>query len=99
MADSKTNADPGTVDEPTAAPAGPSPGIRTSHPAVRAALPLLAVLGIAFAFLGGSPAWAVAIIMVALVIGYVLGVAWMRPRQVRAEHHPKIDRFLDDTAP
>jgi hypothetical protein len=29
----------------------------------------------------------------------VMAIAWMRPASYPPEHHPKIDRIFDDTAP
>jgi hypothetical protein len=47
----------------------------------------------------GSPTWALAITMFALVMGFVLSLAWMRPKQAQEEHHPKVDELFDDTGP
>lgn len=30
---------------------------------------------------------------------FVMSIAWMRPKGYPPEHHPKIDKALDDTAP
>jgi len=42
---------------------------------------------------------AVAALLVGLVSAFVMAIAWMRPASYPTEHHPKIDRLFDDTAP
>lgn len=38
-------------------------------------------------------------LVVGLVAAFVMAIAWMRPASYPPEHHPKIDRIFDDTAP
>jgi hypothetical protein len=38
-------------------------------------------------------------LMVGVVAAFVMAIAWMRPASYPTEHHPKIDRLFDDTAP
>lgn len=56
-------------------------------------------IGAGAAFLGESPLGALLVFLALPVMVGVLCVAWMRPPSGSPEHHPKIDRFLDDTSP
>lgn len=38
-------------------------------------------------------------IVLALGFGFILGTAWMRPDARTPEHHPRVDRLLDDLRP
>jgi hypothetical protein len=38
-------------------------------------------------------------LMGGLVIAFVMAIAWMRPKSGPIEHHPRVDRLFDDTAP
>jgi hypothetical protein len=38
-------------------------------------------------------------LLTGFVVAFVMAIAWMRPASYPAEHHPKIDRIFDDTAP
>ena len=51
------------------------------------------------ALVAGSTMLGVMALVGGLVVAFVLGTAWMRPTSYPAEHHPKIDRIFDDTAP
>jgi len=42
---------------------------------------------------------ALAALLVGFVSMFVMAIAWMRPKGYPTEHHPKIDRIVDDTAP
>lgn len=53
----------------------------------------------ALALMAGSMMVAVALLMSGIVVAFVMAVAWMRPNAETTEHHPKIDRLFDDTAP
>jgi len=56
-------------------------------------------IGVGAAFLSESPLGAVLVFLALPVMVGVLCVAWMRPPSGSVEHHPRIDRFLDDTSP
>jgi hypothetical protein len=58
---------------------------------------LVAVFGIAI--VAGSAVVAVGALLTGFVVTFVMAIAWMRPASYPAEHHPKIDRIFDDTAP
>jgi len=47
----------------------------------------------------GSALMAFIALMVGLVAAFVMAIAWMRPASYPTEHHPKVDRLFDDTAP
>lgn len=57
----------------------------------------VAAFGIAIVL--GSTFGALAALLVGFVSIFVMAIAWMRPRGYPTEHHPKIDRLFDDTAP
>ena len=57
----------------------------------------VAAFGIALAL--DSALGAVTALLVGFVSIFVMAIAWMRPRGYPPEHHPKIDRLFDDTAP
>lgn len=57
----------------------------------------VAAFGIAIVL--GSTFGALAALLVGFVSMFVMAIAWMRPRSYPPEHHPKIDRIVDDTAP
>ncbi len=56
-------------------------------------------LGSGVALLGESPLAALLVVLALPVLVGVLCVAWMRPPSGSPEHHPRIDRLLDDTSP
>lgn len=70
-----------------------------AHANVLFAILLSMSLGFGAAWLGDSPVYAVAVLLVVLISAAVLSVAWMRPASGSPEHHPKIDHLLDDTSP
>ena len=47
----------------------------------------------------GSTLVAFIALVVGLVTAFVIAIAWMRPASYPTEHHPKVDRIFDDTAP
>jgi len=47
----------------------------------------------------GSVVGALAALLVGFVSMFIMAIAWMRPASYPTEHHPKIDRIVDDTAP
>jgi hypothetical protein len=51
------------------------------------------------ALVAGSTLLAFMALMGGLTVGFVLATAWMRPTSYPPEHHPKVDRLFDDTAP
>lgn len=66
----------------------------------KALVELFAVIALAVetAFLTNSLIVAIGALLAGLDIAFVLAIAWMRPEGAR-EHHPAIDRLLDDTDP
>jgi hypothetical protein len=66
----------------------------------KALVELFAVMALAVetAFLTSSLVIAICALLTGLDIAFVLAVAWMRPEGSR-EHHPAIDRLLDDVDP
>jgi hypothetical protein len=42
---------------------------------------------------------AISALLGGFVVAFVMAIAWMRPSSYPPEHHPKIDRIFDDTAP
>jgi hypothetical protein len=63
------------------------------------ALFVVTVGSFAIALVAGSTLLAVMALLGGLVVAFVLATAWMRPTSYPAEHHPKVDRMFDDTAP
>ncbi|HWP09542.1 MAG TPA: hypothetical protein VNN72_27565 [Polyangiaceae bacterium] len=57
----------------------------------------MAAFGIALVL--NSTFVALAALLVGFVSMFVMAIAWMRPKGYPTEHHPKIDRIVDDTAP
>ncbi len=57
----------------------------------------IAVFGVSL--VAGSALIGVMALLVGFVTAFVLAIAWMRPKSYPDEHHPKIDRIFDDTAP
>lgn len=51
------------------------------------------------ALVAGSTMLAFMALLGGLVVAFVLATAWMRPTSSPREHHPKIDRIFNDTAP
>ena len=58
---------------------------------------LVAVFGIAV--VANSTLVALCALLSGFVVAFVMAIAWMRPASYPPEHHPKIDRIFDDTAP
>jgi hypothetical protein len=56
-------------------------------------------LAVAIALLEDWPLGALELLLVVPILAGVLAVAWMRPASRSPEHHPNIDRLLDDTDP
>ena len=81
----------------TSAPAGSPHSV--AHATVLVGILLSMSLGVGIALLGDSPLFALGFLLVIPVAAGVLSVAWMRPASASPEHHPKIDRYLDDTSP
>jgi len=77
----------------------PSRERSVAHANVLFAILLSMSLGFGAAWLGDSPVYAFAVLLVVLISAAVLSVAWMRPPSGSPEHHPKIDHLLDDTSP
>lgn len=69
------------------------------HATVLVGILLSMSLAVAIALLGDSPLGALELLLVVPVLAGVLSVAWMRPPSGSPEHHPAIDRLLDDTSP
>jgi hypothetical protein len=72
---------------------------RVSHATVLVGLLLAMSLAVAIALLEDSPLGALEFLLVMPVVAGILSVAWMRPASGSPEHHPAIDRILDDTSP
>jgi hypothetical protein len=51
------------------------------------------------ALLDGSPELGLITLLAGWVFAGLLAMAWARPASGSPEHHPKIDRLFDDTAP
>ncbi len=66
----------------------------------KALVELIAVIALVVetAFLTSSLIVAVCALLAGLDIAFVLAIAWMRPGGDR-EHHPAIDKILDDADP
>ena len=77
----------------------PFPLIMWRHSTAMVALFVVIVGLFGFALVAGSTMLAVMALLGGLVVAFVLATAWMRPTSYPAEHHPKIDRMFDDTAP
>jgi hypothetical protein len=60
---------------------------------------ILIIGGFAVALMMGSVIIAVGLLMGGLAMAFVIAIAWMRPGGGAIEHHPKVDRIFDDTAP
>jgi hypothetical protein len=70
----------------------------------RQAIPVYTLLFVTVTAFGiavvlGSAFGALAALLVGFVSLFVMAIAWMRPSGYPTEHHPKIDRIFDDTAP
>lgn len=62
---------------------------------------LFMLLALAFvaAIWADSVAFALGALVSGLVLAFVMATAWMRPDGHSPEHHPPVDRVLDDTNP
>ena len=69
------------------------------HSTALVALFLITVGLFAVALVAGSALLAFMALLGGLVVAFVLATAWMRPTSYPPEHHPKVDRMFDDTAP
>lgn len=69
------------------------------HSTALVALFLITVGLFAVALVAGSALLAFMALLGGLVVAFVLATAWMRPTSYPPEHHPKVDRVFDDTAP
>ncbi len=76
-----------------------SPRCMWRHTTGIVALFLIIVGTFGFAIFAGSTMVALMALLGGLVIAFVMAIAWMRPAGYPPEHHPKIDRIFDDTAP
>lgn len=63
------------------------------------ALFIVIVGAFGLAIVTGSALVAFIALIVGLVTAFVIAIAWMRPASYPTEHHPKVDRIFDDTAP
>lgn len=70
-----------------------------SHATVLVGLLLAMSLAVAITLLEDSPLGALEFLLVTPIVAGILSVAWMRPPSGSPEHHPAIDRILDDTSP
>ena len=56
-----------------------------------------------FGFVTGAATGSIAIslgsIVCGIVVAFVMGIAFLRPEGHTPEHHPPVDRALDDTNP
>ena len=57
---------------------------------------ILVVIGFEVALIAGSAALGVILLVVGLVLAFVMGIAWMRPASSPDEHHPNIDKVVND---
>lgn len=69
------------------------------HPFAIWALFFLMLFGFLFGFITGSPYIAGLSLIVGIVLIFVMGIAWVRFRGGPTEHHPRIDKIVDDTRP
>lgn len=73
--------------------------IMSRHGVGMVLLLVLTVAAFALALMLGQPIGAFALLLVGFVVAFVMAIAWMRPPSSSPEHHPKIDRIFNDTAP
>ncbi|HEY3497485.1 MAG TPA: hypothetical protein VGK73_22465 [Polyangiaceae bacterium] len=57
---------------------------------------VLLVIGFEVALIAGSTALGVIILVTGLVLAFVMGIAWMRPTSGQDEHHPPVDKMVND---
>jgi hypothetical protein len=69
------------------------------HSTAMVAVFFVTVGGFATALVAGSAMIAFMALLGGLVVAFVMAIAWMRPRSGPIEHHPRIDKVFDDTAP
>ena len=69
------------------------------HSTAMVALFVITVGVFGTALVAGSALVAFCALLGGLVTSFVLAIAWMRPESSPREHHPKVDRIFNDTAP
>jgi hypothetical protein len=76
-------------------------GLRDMQRHWRGLVILFGLLALAFvaAIWADSVAFALGALVSGLVLAFVMATAWMRPAGHTPEHHPPVDRVLDDTNP
>jgi hypothetical protein len=57
---------------------------------------VLLVIGFQVALIAGWTGVGVIVLVTGLVLAFVMGIAWMRPRNGPKEHHPKVDEVFND---
>jgi hypothetical protein len=57
------------------------------------------VAAFGLSLMAGSPVVAFALLLVGFVVAFVMAPAYSRPPSYPPEHHPKIDKIVDDTSP
>ena len=69
------------------------------HGTVMVILFLATVAAFGLSLMAGSPVVAFTLLLVGFVVAFVMATAYSRPGGYPPEHHPKIDKIFDDTAP
>jgi hypothetical protein len=69
------------------------------HPFAIWSLFAVTLFAFGFAVASGSLYVALVSLLFGIVLAFVMGIAWGRFRGGPTEHHPKVDRFVDDTRP
>lgn len=69
------------------------------HGTVMVILFIATVAAFGLSLMAGFPVVAFALLLVGFVVAFVMATAYARPRSYPPEHHPKIDKIFDDTAP
>jgi hypothetical protein len=57
---------------------------------------VLLVIGFEVALIAGSTVLGVIVLVTGLVLAFVMGIAWMRPSSGPDEHHPPVDKVVND---
>lgn len=57
---------------------------------------VLLVIGFEVALIAGSTLLGVIVLVTGLVLAFVMGIAWMRPETGPVEHHPPVDKIVND---
>jgi len=73
--------------------------MRRQHATPLYTLLFVTVAAFGIALVLNSTFVALAALLVGFVSMFVMAIAWMRPKGYPTEHHPKIHRIVDDTAP